>query len=109
MVPRRRRNTTPRGNKGLSTVEFALLLVLIIITGIAAWQTLGTSVSQRVDEVTNTIGATGSGESVTVENNAEVVDTTSDDTGTVTDDSESAGSQPEGIPAVKEPVAHGDE
>jgi len=33
--------------------------VLIVIVGITAWQTLGTSVSGRVDEVNTTIGAAG--------------------------------------------------
>lgn len=90
---------------------YALLLVLIVIVGIVAWKTLGASVSTRVDEVNNTIGAAGSGvdQPIAVEDNAEV-NTTSDDTGTVPDDSEPTGSQPEGISAIKEkPVAHGDE
>ncbi len=40
---------------GLTTVEYALLLVLIVIVGITAWQSLGGSVSSKVDEVNNTI------------------------------------------------------
>jgi Flp pilus assembly pilin Flp len=46
--------------EGLSTVEYALLLVLIVIVGITAWQTLGSSVSTRVNEVNNTVTAAGS-------------------------------------------------
>ena len=43
---------------GLTTVEYALLLVLIVIVGITAWQSLGGSVSDKVDEVNNTITGT---------------------------------------------------
>ena len=34
---------------GLTTVEYALLLVLIVSVGVLAWQTLGTTVSANVD------------------------------------------------------------
>ncbi len=44
--------------EGLSTVEYALLLVLIAIAGITAWQTLGSKVSGKVGEVSNTVDAT---------------------------------------------------
>lgn len=44
-----------RDEEGLSTVEYALLLVLIVIAGVTAWQTLGGSVSTKVDEVNNTV------------------------------------------------------
>ena len=42
--------------EGLTTVEYALLLVLIVIVGITAWSSLGSSVSSKVDEVNTTIG-----------------------------------------------------
>ncbi len=42
--------------EGLTTVEYALLLVLIVIVGITAWSSLGSSVSTKVDEVNTTIG-----------------------------------------------------
>ena len=42
--------------EGLTTVEYALLLVLVVIAGITAWQTLGGSVSDKVTEVNATIG-----------------------------------------------------
>jgi len=45
--------------EGLSTVEYALLLVLIVIAGVTAWQTLGGSVSSKVGEVDDTISAAG--------------------------------------------------
>jgi len=45
-----------KDEEGLSTVEYALLLVLIVIVGITAWQTLGSSVSGRVDEVNTAHG-----------------------------------------------------
>ena len=41
---------------GLSTVEYALLLVLIVIVGVTAWTTLGNNVSSKVGEVNTTIG-----------------------------------------------------
>lgn len=41
--------------EGLTTVEYALLLVLIVIAGVTAWTTLGGSVSTKVGEVNNTI------------------------------------------------------
>lgn len=44
-----------RDEEGLTTVEYALLLVLIVIVGITAWQTLGGSVSDQVDAVNTTI------------------------------------------------------
>ncbi|MBP8951299.1 MAG: Flp family type IVb pilin [Armatimonadetes bacterium] len=40
---------------GLTTVEYALMLVLIVIVGITAWGSLGGSVSDKVDEVNTTI------------------------------------------------------
>ena len=46
-----------RDEEGLSTVEYALLLVLIVIVGITAWQTLGTNVTTRVNQSANAIGA----------------------------------------------------
>ncbi len=44
-----------KDEEGLTTVEYALLLVLIVIVGITAWSTLGGSVSDKVDEVNTTI------------------------------------------------------
>ena len=40
---------------GLSTVEYALLLVLVAIAGIVAWGQLGTAVGSKVTEVKNTV------------------------------------------------------
>jgi Flp pilus assembly pilin Flp len=45
-----------RDEAGLSTVEYALLLVLIVIAGITAWQALGGRVATQVNSVTSTIG-----------------------------------------------------
>ena len=44
-----------RDEEGLSTVEYALLLVLVVIVGITAWQTLGTKVKNTVTTVGNSI------------------------------------------------------
>jgi Flp pilus assembly pilin Flp len=38
---------------GLSTVEYVLLLVLIVIVGVTAWVTLGSNVNEAVGEVNN--------------------------------------------------------
>jgi Flp pilus assembly pilin Flp len=41
--------------KGLTTVEYALLLVLIVLAGVTGWQSLGHSVANRVSAVANII------------------------------------------------------
>lgn len=41
--------------EGLTTVEYALLLVLIVVVAVTAWQTLGTNVKSKVESVGNTI------------------------------------------------------
>ena len=44
---------------GLTTVEYALLLALVVVAGIAAWQGLGTTVQGAATESADTIaGAT---------------------------------------------------
>ena len=50
--------TLYKDETGLSTVEYALLLVLIAIAGVTAWKTLGSSVSTKVGNVTATINGT---------------------------------------------------
>jgi Flp pilus assembly pilin Flp len=40
-----------KDEEGMTTVEYALLLVLIVTVGILAWQTLGNKVSASVDNV----------------------------------------------------------
>ncbi len=42
-----------KDEEGLTTVEYALLLVLVVIVAITAWTTLGTGVKDKVTEVTN--------------------------------------------------------
>lgn len=39
-----------RDEEGLSTVEYALLLMLIAVVGITVWQTAGSSVHDRVNQ-----------------------------------------------------------
>ena len=41
---------------GLTTVEYALLLALVVVAGIAAWQGLGNTVQNTVSESATTIG-----------------------------------------------------
>lgn len=43
--------------EGLSTVEYALLLVLIVIVGVTAWQSLGHTVANQTTTVGNTIAS----------------------------------------------------
>jgi Flp pilus assembly pilin Flp len=38
-----------KNEEGLSSVEYALLLVLIVIVSITAWQTLGGHISEEVN------------------------------------------------------------
>jgi Flp pilus assembly pilin Flp len=40
---------------GLTTVEYALLLVLIVVVAVTAWTTLGTNVKNKVNDVANTL------------------------------------------------------
>lgn len=44
-----------RDEEGLTTVEYALLLVLIVVVAVTAWQTLGTGVKDKVNSVANTV------------------------------------------------------
>ena len=44
--------------EGLTTVEYALLLVLVVVVAITAWQTLGTNVTTKVTEVADTVAGT---------------------------------------------------
>lgn len=46
-----------RDEEGLSTAEYALLLALIVIIGVTAWQALGDTGSQRVIAVDNTVAS----------------------------------------------------
>ncbi len=45
-----------KDEEGLTSVEYALLLVLVVIVAITAWQTLGNRVTNKVGEVNNAIG-----------------------------------------------------
>jgi Flp pilus assembly pilin Flp len=40
---------------GLTTVEYALLLVLIVVVAVTAWTTLGSNVTRKVNMVANTL------------------------------------------------------
>ncbi len=41
--------------EGLTTVEYALLLALIVVVAITAWTALGAGVNSTVDDVQNTL------------------------------------------------------
>ena len=46
--------------EGLTTVEYALLLVLIVIVAIAAWRILGRKVNNAVENVNTNLGTVSS-------------------------------------------------
>ncbi len=41
--------------EGLTSVEYALLLALIVVVALATWQALGTNVTAKVNTVSNAI------------------------------------------------------
>lgn len=50
-----------RDEAGLTTVEYALLLALIVVAGIVAWQGLGTTVRTAVNNSASSISNAGTG------------------------------------------------
>jgi pilus assembly protein Flp/PilA len=48
-----------RDEEGLTTVEYALLLALVVVAGIAAWQGLGNTVENTVQDSAGTIANAG--------------------------------------------------
>jgi pilus assembly protein Flp/PilA len=42
-----------RDEDGLTSVEYALLLALIVVVAVAVWQTLGTNVKGKANTVAN--------------------------------------------------------
>lgn len=44
-----------RDTRGLSTVEYILILVIVAITALLLWQTFGSSVGSRVDQATQSV------------------------------------------------------
>ncbi|MFW5868518.1 MAG: Flp family type IVb pilin [Armatimonadota bacterium] len=49
-----------RDEEGLTTVEYALLLALVVVAGIVAWGNLGTAVTNAVTESADTISGASS-------------------------------------------------
>ena len=52
------RETQPRltdDQRGLTTVEYAIVLVLIAVVGIGVWKTFGTNVATRVTNSANAV------------------------------------------------------
>lgn len=45
-----------KDEEGLTTVEYALLLALVVVAGISAWQGLGSTVQNTVSESSTTLG-----------------------------------------------------
>lgn len=46
-----------KDDAGLTSVEYALLLVLVAIAAITAWTALGNTVNDRVNSVVDTMGS----------------------------------------------------
>lgn len=46
-----------RDEDGLTSVEYALLLVLVVVVAITAWTTLGANVTSKVNNVAGSIGS----------------------------------------------------
>ncbi|MFO8081108.1 MAG: Flp family type IVb pilin [Armatimonadota bacterium] len=44
-----------RDEEGVTTVEYALLLALVVVAGITAWSSLGEAVSNTISESASTI------------------------------------------------------
>ena len=44
-----------RDEDGLTSVEYALLLALIVVAAMATWQTMGTNVKGKANTVANSI------------------------------------------------------
>lgn len=44
-----------KDEEGLTTVEYALLLALVVVAGITAWNTLGGTVGNAVNDSADTI------------------------------------------------------
>jgi pilus assembly protein Flp/PilA len=49
-----------KDEEGLTTVEYALLLALVVVAGITAWSTLGDTVGNAVNDSADTIANVGS-------------------------------------------------
>jgi Flp pilus assembly pilin Flp len=45
-----------KDEEGLTTVEYALLLALIVVVAIAAWGALGAGVKKNINESTTALG-----------------------------------------------------
>jgi Flp pilus assembly pilin Flp len=48
-------DTLRRDERGLSTVEYIIILVLIAVIGIVAWRAFGTAVKSKVENSTTQI------------------------------------------------------
>lgn len=44
-----------KDERGLSTVEYVILLVLIAVTGIAVWQKFGKTIYDKIDTANTTV------------------------------------------------------
>ncbi|MEM1414890.1 MAG: hypothetical protein AAGH15_08315 [Myxococcota bacterium] len=51
----RRRGALPRDQDGLSTVEYIIILVLIAVIGIVAWEQFGQEVEYKVRQSTTKV------------------------------------------------------
>ena len=52
----RLRDSLVRDERGLSTVEYIIILVLIAVAGIGLWRAFGDTVSQKIGDATGEVG-----------------------------------------------------
>jgi len=53
----KRRGGLARDDRGLSTVEYIIILMLIAVAGIALWSAFGDTVSSKIGEATGEVGS----------------------------------------------------
>jgi Flp pilus assembly pilin Flp len=54
---RKPRRGLARDDRGLSTVEYIIILMLIAVAGIALWSAFGETVSGKIGEATGEVGS----------------------------------------------------
>jgi Flp pilus assembly pilin Flp len=51
-----RARAAARDDRGLSTVEYIIILVLIAVAGIGLWRTFGDTVAEKIGNATSEVG-----------------------------------------------------
>lgn len=55
-IQNRKKTSLARDTRGLSTVEYAIILCLIAIVGFAVWQSFGKTIESKVSGADTTLG-----------------------------------------------------